>query len=127
MLLNHEIGELRRIQRELKLIERIPAISCFSLVTFQNKYLDEKILSLLDSSLRKSDIVFYSGKKVLLFLPGTDKEGAIHLIEGIRDFMGEEGKYIIVSYPEDGETYEELMESISLYAKNVGLDVSSFV
>ncbi len=123
LLINHEIGELKRIKMDLKLVEHISSVDNFSLVVFENEYINADNLKTIDSSLRASDVVFYKDTTVLLFLPGTDKEGAIHLIEGIKDFLGEEGKYVVVTYPEDGRTHGELMESLRLYASGAGMNL----
>jgi hypothetical protein len=42
-------------------------------------------------------------------------------LEGLKDFFSEEGNYAIATYPEDGEDYESLIESLRLYAKERGL------
>lgn len=122
-ILRHEIGELRRIKRELNLIEHIPAIDNFSFVVFYSPYLKKEHVDSILKSMRESDVVAIADNHLLAILPGTDKEGAIHLFEGMKDFLSEEGYYIIVSYPEDGNSCEGLLESLKLYARSMGRSI----
>ncbi|MCX8076903.1 MAG: hypothetical protein N3C57_07715 [Aquificaceae bacterium] len=120
LLVRHEIGEIRRLRTELKLTEHLPAVNNLSLLLIYSGYISDAHAHNIASSMRESDILIPFGKHLVCLLPGTDKEGAIHLAEGMKDFLSEEGYYAVVTYPEDGETYEELMESLRVYLKNKG-------
>ncbi|MCS7170861.1 MAG: hypothetical protein NZ851_00945 [Aquificaceae bacterium] len=120
LLVRHEIGTSKRLKRELNLVEHIPAVDNFSLLLMYSDHLSDSHLRSISASMRESDIVMPKGNYIMCLLPGTDKEGAIHLAEGIKDFLGEEGYYVAVTYPEDGDTYEKLMDSLKLYLENKG-------
>ncbi|WP_448583667.1 hypothetical protein [Thermocrinis sp.] len=122
VLVKHEIGELKRIKRELKLVDFIPAVECFSIALVELPYLEPSHHQSILSSMRASDVIVFWNKFILAFLPGTNKEGAIHLLEGIKDFFSEEGNYAIATFPEDGDSYESLVESLKIYAKDRGIE-----
>lgn len=117
-IVRHKIGELKRIKRELKLAEHIPAIDNFSLLILYSPYALDKLIDSISLSMRSSDLIALTDRFLICLLPGTDKEGAIHLAEGVKDFLGEEGYYIVATYPEDGESYEELREALATYASS---------
>lgn len=119
-LINHEIGELRRLKKELNLAEHIPALDNFSILALYSPYLETTHIQEIGLSMRLSDVLVHIEKLVLCLLPGTDKEGAIHLAEGIREFLGEEGHYAVVTYPEDGESFDELIQSLKTYFSSKG-------
>lgn len=119
-LVRHEIGELRRLRKELSLSEHIAGINNLSLMVLYSKYLEKEHVDSISASMRESDVIIPLGNHILCFLPGTDKEGAIHLAEGIKDFLSEEGYYVIATYPEDGESYEELVDSLRVYSEQKG-------
>lgn len=122
-IIRHEIGKLKRLKRDLSLAEHIPAVDNLSLVVLYSKHLSKQYLENISKSMRESDMIFQHGSHIICLLPGTDKEGAIHLAEGIRDFLGEEGHYIAVTYPEDGESYEDLISSLKLYSEQKGIPI----
>jgi len=122
VLVKHEIGELKRIKRELKLVDFVPAVENFSIAVVELPYLEPSYYQSILSSMRASDIIIFWDKFILAFLPGTDKEGAIHLLEGIKDFFSEEGNYAIATFPEDGDSYESLVESLKIYARDKGIE-----
>jgi len=121
ILIKHEIGELKRIKRELRLAEYVPSVENFSIALIELPYLKPEHHQSILSSMRACDILSFKDRFIVAFLPGTTKEGAIHLLEGLKDFFSEEGNYAIATYPEDGEDYESLIESLRLYAKERGL------
>jgi len=123
VLVKHEIGELKRIKRELKLVDFVPAVERFSIAVIDLPYLEPSYHQSILSSMRASDVIIFWDKVILAFLPGTDKEGAIHLLEGIKDFFSEEGNYAIATFPEDGESYESLLESLKTHARNRGIKI----
>ncbi|MEJ5339064.1 MAG: hypothetical protein WHS43_05355 [Aquificaceae bacterium] len=119
-LVRHEIGELKRLKKDLSLVEHIPGVDNFSILLLYSEHLSEQHLESISKSMRESDVIAQLGFYIICLLPGTSKEGAIHLAEGIRDFLGEEGYYIVVTYPEDGESYEDLIDSLKLYSEQKG-------
>ncbi|WPM31700.1 hypothetical protein IAE16_07695 [Hydrogenobacter sp. T-2] len=122
-IIRYKIGELKRLKRDLSLEERIPSVDNFSLMVLYSKHLSEQHLENISKSMRESDIIAQTGSHLICLLPGTDKEGAIHLAEGIKDFLGEEGYYTVVTYPEDGESYEDLIASLKLYSEQKGIPI----
>ncbi|ADC90216.1 hypothetical protein Thal_1588 [Thermocrinis albus DSM 14484] len=124
LLVEHEIGELNRIRWALGIRERTPLVESFSLVLAKLPYMKEEYAHVVASTMRSSDVIFVEGDIMLAFLPGTDKGGAQQLMEGVRSFMGEEGRYVVVSYPDDGGTYEELISSLRDRAKENGIPCS---
>ncbi len=122
-IIKYKIGELKRLKRDLSLAEHIPGVDNFSLMVLYSKHISGQHIENISKSMRESDIIAQIGSHLICLLPGTDKEGAIHLAEGIRDFLGEEGYYTVVTYPEDGESYEDLIASLKLYSEQKGVPI----
>ncbi len=125
-IIKHEIGELRRLKRDLALTEHIPSVDSFSIMVLYSKYLSEQHIENISRSMRDSDILVVLDRYIICLLPGTNKEGAIHLAEGIKDFLSEEGYYVIVTYPEDGKSYEDLIDSLKFYSEQKGISLPMF-
>ena len=123
VLIQHEIGELRRIKKELKLNEHISYVENFSVSIAELLFFNPGYSQIILENLRSSDVVFFEDNFMVIFFPGTDKEGAIHILEGLKEFFGEEGKYVVSTYPEDGDSYESLIESIKLFAREKGIEI----
>ncbi len=112
--LNHEIKELTRIKQSLNLEEHVTAVDNLALAWVPVKKSNpEDIARAIKDALRDSDIIFIGGDFLLLMLPGTDEMGAIHVLEGISEFLGEGVKtFMYVIYPRDGQTADELINTL---------------
>ncbi len=124
-LLTHEVKELSRIKNQLNLVEHIPAIDNITLAVVPMSFSQPDVaVEAVKKVLRDSDVIF-PGKGYLMFLlPGTDEAGAIHILEGVSEFMGEGLKFAYAVYPQDGETPEELIDYLKAKAKKLlGLDL----
>ncbi len=123
----HEIKELERIKRALNLDEHIPAIDNIVLAIVPSRRSSSlELVSVFKDTLRESDIVFPAENFILLLLPGTDAMGAVHILEGLADFIGKDLKdFAFVVYPEEGQTAQELIENLQKKALNqFNLDLS---
>jgi hypothetical protein len=76
ILIRHEIGELKRIKRELRLAEYVPAVENFSIALIELPYLKPEHHQPILSSMRACDILSFKDRFIVAFLPGTTKEGA---------------------------------------------------
>jgi len=112
-LLTHEIKELSRIKRQLNLAEHIPAIDniTIAVVPLKEKTSEEQIEP-VEKVLRDSDVIFPADGYLLLLLPGTDEMGAMHILEGIADFLEGSLKFSYVVYPEDGQDAQQLINKL---------------
>jgi len=106
------------IEHQIALLERFGLTdeAPFSLIYFN---LDEKpdidYAKIFHRILRKTDALFQSKKHFVTLLPGTDWNGAIELLSGIQDFLGQPPHDNIACYPEDGTNAKDIM--LSLYNK----------
>ncbi len=69
--------------------------------------------SFLETNLRKSDVVFQKDNYVFLCLASTDKVGALHVDEMIKEFFPTPPIVAFVSYDEDGKTKEDLFANLT--------------
>jgi hypothetical protein len=60
---------------------------------------------------RDSDIIFDAGENYIILLPKTDWNGAYELLRGLQEFLNQKLSDSIVTYPDDGEDANELMDS----------------
>ncbi|WP_457600973.1 hypothetical protein [Hydrogenivirga sp.] len=112
-LLSHEVKELSRIKSQLNLAEHIPAIDNIALAVVPTEGRSSReVAEPIKSALRDSDVIFPGEGYLILLLPGTDEMGAIHILEGVSDFLGEGLKFTYAVYPEEGNTVEELLNRL---------------
>jgi len=60
---------------------------------------------------RDSDIIFDAGDNYIILLPKTNWNGAFELLHGLQEFLNQDLQDSIVTYPDDGEGAEELLNS----------------
>ncbi len=113
-VLEHEISELSRIKRALNLFEHVPSIDNIAIAYVPTKGRDaiESVKKTIKPVLRDADVIFPAKDYAIIMLPGTDEMGAIHVLEGITEFLGEELSFAYVIYPDHGETAQGLIDSL---------------
>jgi len=95
----------------------------FTILYCDFKNLNKKgISALLDSILRRSDMIVNDEEDYFFILPYTDKYGAENVKKMFDDFFATYLSSFVVSYPADGESAEELIgflqDSVSTFCKN---------
>jgi hypothetical protein len=58
---------------------------------------------------RDSDIIFEDHQNYIILLPKTNWNGAIELLNGLQEFLNQELQDSIVTYPDDGEDAQTLL------------------
>lgn len=71
------------------------------------------VRNILQENLRQSDILFPHDNYFFIYLSNTDRMGALHIEEMIKEFFSRELAFSYVTYPEDGETKEELFTTLN--------------
>ncbi len=124
-LLAHEIKELSRIKRQLNLAEHIPAIDNITVAVVPLKDgISDREIEPVERVLRDSDVIFPADRYLLLLLPGTDEMGAMHILEGIADFLEGSLRFTYVVYPQDGQSAEQLIDSLKEKSRReLGIDI----
>jgi hypothetical protein len=102
------------LAHHIALIERFeePQLAEFSLLYLklgENPSLELK--KSIQIVFRDSDIIFEYGDDYIIILPKTDWNGAIELLNGLQEFLGQTFQDSIVTYPDDGRSADELIES----------------
>jgi len=59
---------------------------------------------------RDSDIIFEDHQNYIILLPKTNWNGAVELLNGLQDFLGQKLQDSIVTYPDDGEDAQTLLQ-----------------
>jgi|GEM_PF-5922162 hypothetical protein len=103
-LINYSFANISRVKKELNLDEFIDSLDLFSIAIL--KFEDPKDLKysfeLLNKVLRSSDAFFSeSNSFIYLILPGTDKSGALFVLEDFREFLGNKLDYKIIELKQD--------------------------
>lgn len=74
---------------------------------------------------RDSDIIFEDHQNYIILLPKTNWNGAIELLSGLQEFLNQELQDSIVTYPDDGEDAQTLLNEFeSVVQKAYGIDLS---
>lgn len=85
----------------------------FSVICFEAKDKAQEIIKrALSKILRQSDAISSNGDKYYLLLPHTDSSGASVIMKNISDFLGEEIQSVVVSYPKDGLSANEINSKV---------------
>ena len=123
-LVGYSFSLLGRINKELSLAENLSVLRNITLLGIGFDKKDESILKALVDSTRASDAFFVFEDLLVLLLFGTDKEGAIHIINELREFFGENMSYAMVKSPEDGGDASTLVENFRGMVKlKLSLDI----
>jgi len=123
-LVGYSFSLLGRINKELSLAENLSVLRNITLLGIGFDKKDESILKALVDSTRASDAFFVFEDLLVLLLFGTDKEGAIHIINELKEFFGENMSYAMVTSPEDGADPSTLVENFRGMVKlKLSLDI----
>ncbi len=102
------------LESQISRIERYKSDENFTVVFIQaEKKLLETIKPTVDINLRKSDVIFDGGNHLFITLANTDKAGALHIDEMLKEFINHDLVYAFATLPEDGEDLENLYSSLA--------------
>jgi len=62
---------------------------------------------------RDSDIIFEEQQNYIILLPKTNWNGAIELLNGLQNFLGQTLQDSIITFPDDGEDADTLLHEFS--------------
>jgi hypothetical protein len=123
-LVGYSFSLLGRINKELSLAENLSVLRNITLLGIRFDKKDESILKALVDSTRASDAFFVFEDLLVLLLFGTDKEGAIHILNELKEFFGQNMFYAMVTSPEDGADASTLVENFRGMVKlKLSLDI----
>lgn len=91
----------------------------FSILFFPLKNMSVAHVSdALSKVMRESDAVFAHDDGYYLLMPQTDTEGALHVLNNLKEYFGEELNEVIMTYPDDSRDSRELLEKLKAYAND---------
>jgi hypothetical protein len=123
-LVGYSFSLFGRINKELSLAENLSVLRNITLLGIRFDKKDESILKALVDSTRASDAFFVFEDLLVLLLFGTDKEGAIHILNELKEFFGQNMFYAMVTSPEDGADASTLVENFRGMVKlKLSLDI----
>ncbi len=102
------------ISHHIALIDRTDAYSTteFALMFLKMEDIDDLDLKKsIQILFRDSDIIFDAEDNYIILLPKTNWNGAFELLHGLQDFLNQKLQDSIVTYPDDGEDAQELIDS----------------
>ncbi|MGM0412015.1 MAG: hypothetical protein ACQERG_01725 [Pseudomonadota bacterium] len=106
--IRHEIGEIQRYYEEQKRL------------TVLYFHLDRDTAAIhaeLEGALRECDAIFHRKGHFFLVLPGTDKEGGLHVGGMMAEAFDRSVNEVAASWPEDGKDEPSLMAALMEYAR----------
>ena len=102
------------ISHHIALIDRSDTFSTqeFALMYLEMENIDDlELKKSIQIVFRDSDIIFDAGDNYIILLPKTDWNGAYELLHGLQEFLNQELQDSIITYPDDGEEAQELIET----------------
>ncbi len=78
----------------------------------------DEVTTVLENNLRQSDAVFEHEDVVLMVLPNTNRMGALHIDEILKEFFESDLVCVIAAFPEDGDTAKDLFEMLEKILKD---------
>jgi len=105
-LISHHIAILDRYE--------VQSEKEFSLIYFDfGKYKEDiEIKRTVQTVFRDCDIIFEVDGDYIILLPKTNWQFSFNMLKELQEFLNKEVKDTIVTYPDDGKTAEELLESL---------------
>lgn len=108
------------IELQIGIVKRIHDnhLEAFSVLYCNFEGLDKaKVKRSLEEVLRSSDSYAYNDDHFFFILYQTDKYGTTIVANMLEEFFGTYIKHHVVSYPKDGETTQEMFESMQVAVK----------
>jgi len=107
--IRHEIGEIQRYYEEQRQL---------TILYFHLDRDTEAIHAELEGALRECDAIFHRQGDFFLVLPGTDKEGGLHVGGMMAEAFDRNVNEVAATWPEDGNEESELMSALVEYARH---------
>jgi hypothetical protein len=79
---------------------------------------DLEIKKMIQVIFRDSDLIFEYESNYIILLPKTGWNGALKLLQELQEFLNQNLKDTIVTYPDDGNNAHELLIKLSKLIKN---------
>ncbi len=117
------------VAHHIALIERFeePQLAEFSLLFLKlDDFHNIEIKKSIQIVFRDSDIIFEYGENYIILLPKTDWNGAMELLNGLQEFLGQSFRDSVVTYPDDGKSADTLLQSFRHVVKkyyNIDLEI----
>lgn len=108
--LRHEIGSMERLDEDRRKM---------TVMYFHLNETAERVTEVLKDALREADVIFKKGDEFFIVLPLTDKEGAMYVARLLERYFGHKVKDVATTWPEDGDTAEEILASLIEYVKSI--------
>ncbi|MCL4428553.1 MAG: hypothetical protein M1276_06155 [Deltaproteobacteria bacterium] len=123
-VLEHSVSNMKRIKKELRLAEDIASIDYVGLTILNITKLNDDFIKTLGGVLRDSDIVSVKNNLVYLFLPGTDFEGSMNIINDFKEFYEDVFDYIVsATLLKDLNSIKDILAELDKLALNKGWKV----
>ncbi|MDQ1339888.1 MAG: hypothetical protein QG567_1044 [Campylobacterota bacterium] len=88
----------------------------------------DSIINVLKNNLRKSDVMFEDDGYIFLVLSNTGRMGSLQIDEIMKEFFSRNIDCSIASYPEDGDTLEELLEILKKITEDeYGINIDKYL
>ena len=102
----HEVSEVDRFYENLRFV---------TVLYFYLPEKEEAVTDVLSGVLRICDAIFHRDGHFLLVLPGTDKEGGLHVGTLLQEAFERPVQEVAASWPEDGQDEVALIDSLIEY------------
>jgi len=102
------------ISHHIALIDRSDTFSTqeFALMYLKMEDVDDlELKKSIQIVFRDSDLIFDAGDNYVILLPKTNWNGAYELFHGLQEFLNQKHQDSIITYPDDGEDADALIDS----------------
>jgi len=116
-IIDHQIAMINRFDQN--------SIEEFSLLFIKLDHIMElEIKKMVQIIFRDSDLIFEYENNYIILLPKTNWNNSIKILQGLQEFLSQNYKESIITFPDDGKSTDELLNRFkNLVKKNYNIDL----
>jgi len=116
-IIDHQIAMINRFDQN--------SIEEFSLLFIKLDHIMElEIKKMVQIIFRDSDLIFEYENNYIILLPKTNWNNSIKILQGLQEFLSQNYKESIITFPDDGKSTNELLNRFkNLVKKNYNIDL----
>jgi len=117
-IVEHHIAMINRFEQN--------SIEELSLLFLKIDHIDDiEIKKMIQILFRDSDLIFEYEKNYIILLPKTNWSSAVKILRGLHEFLSQNHKDTIITFPDDGKTTNQLLNKFKkLVKKNYNIELN---
>jgi len=117
-IVEHHIAMINRFEQN--------SIEELSLLFLKIDHIDDiEIKKMIQILFRDSDLIFEYEKNYIILLPKTNWSSAVKILRGLHEFLSQNHKDTIITFPDDGKSTDQLLKKFEkLVKKNYNIELN---